>query len=336
MTDPITIEFSGGSLVGPAPDHEVDVENKRIRWRQSDGSWGEWLTAPAGPSGPKPTILPGTVSTLAPGSPATVTVTGDAPDFMLHFGIPQGATGLTGPAGTFGMMKAPPALAYVNATTITIAAGTCRDELDAVTLVNPAPFNIALAGGPASAHRHVLFGYNGSGNPAAVFSTTNALPAGWQAYRRIGSIRTDASGNILQFVQSGDRFILAAPVLDANYVNTAPTSATLISLTVPLDVAATALLSVQNYRSGGSPAVDVWCPLVASDRTVANPGGNPTPGTSSVAGAIATNGTTTAAVVVGADVDTNLAGQVYIKALGATASLGLWTRGWIDRRGRDK
>ena len=50
-------------------------------------------TGPAGEDGVTPTFTIGTVTTGAPGTEASVTITGTAPDYVLNFVIPQGPTG---------------------------------------------------------------------------------------------------------------------------------------------------------------------------------------------------------------------------------------------------
>lgn len=64
-------------------------------------------TGATGPAGPANTLTIGTVTTLTPGSSATATVSGTAPNQTLDLGIPQGATGATGGATTAvtGMVK---------------------------------------------------------------------------------------------------------------------------------------------------------------------------------------------------------------------------------------
>ena len=55
-----------------------------------------WDTGPIGPTGPTgaiPTLTIGTVTTGAPGTDASATITGTAPDFVLNLTIPQGPTG---------------------------------------------------------------------------------------------------------------------------------------------------------------------------------------------------------------------------------------------------
>src|SRR3990167_8832624 len=67
-----------------------------------------------------------------------------------------------------------------------------------------------------------------------MFTTTAnraTLPAGYDSQRRIGWIRNDGAGNILQFTQVNDNFTLTTPVNDIS--NTATASATTQTLTAP-------------------------------------------------------------------------------------------------------
>ena len=50
-------------------------------------------TGPAGTNGETPTLTIGTVNTGAPGSQASATITGAAPNYTLNLTIPQGPTG---------------------------------------------------------------------------------------------------------------------------------------------------------------------------------------------------------------------------------------------------
>ena len=55
-----------------------------------------WTTGPAGADGvdgETPTLTIGTVTTGDPGTEATATITGTAPNFVLNLTIPQGPTG---------------------------------------------------------------------------------------------------------------------------------------------------------------------------------------------------------------------------------------------------
>lgn len=61
---------------------------------------GAGPTGPAGPAGPSAALTVGTVTTLATGVPATATITGSSPNQVLNLGLPMGATGPSGNAGS--------------------------------------------------------------------------------------------------------------------------------------------------------------------------------------------------------------------------------------------
>ena len=50
-------------------------------------------TGPIGPTGETPDLTIGTITTGAPGTEASATITGTAPNFILNLTIPQGPTG---------------------------------------------------------------------------------------------------------------------------------------------------------------------------------------------------------------------------------------------------
>ena len=59
-------------------------------------------TGPTGPSGDTPTLEIGTVTTGEPGTQATASITGTAPNYILNLTIPQGPTGPQGLQGEVG------------------------------------------------------------------------------------------------------------------------------------------------------------------------------------------------------------------------------------------
>ena len=62
------------------------------------------VQGPQGPLGPSNTLTIGTVTTLPSGESATVTISGEAPNQVLNFGLPRGDTGAgsVGPQGPQG------------------------------------------------------------------------------------------------------------------------------------------------------------------------------------------------------------------------------------------
>lgn len=95
-------------------------------------------------------------------------------------------------------------------------------------------------------------------------ATTPTMPSGYTYKRRIGSIRTDASGNIMGFVQVKDNFYYKTPFLDVSVTNLG-TSATIYTIGAPAYT--TAIINSRiSHASGGqfvyvsSPSVDDLAP----------------------------------------------------------------------------
>ena len=148
---------------------------------------------------------------------------------------------------------------------IAIAVGTARDSTDA--------FNFSLssvltkqidaswaagddAGGMAngvslspSGWYHVFLVDDGSGNTDAGFDTdisaTNLLATSGVGtfFRRIGSVLTDSSSNIIAFTQSGNLMIWTSPPLDIDDTSTGATAKT-SNLSVPPGVRTRATLNI--------------------------------------------------------------------------------------------
>ena len=153
--------------------------------------------------------------------------------------------------------------------------------------------------------------------------TSPTLPSGYTEKRRIGSIRTGDTGNILAFVQSGDEFFWGTPI--ANYNSGGSPTAQLLTVSTPFGIETTALLigssvntdNGQVYRYISSPLKPDVTPS-----TYYNVGS----GRSSLSMDIAFS----------LRVRTNLSSQVRERTAPVAAGmLRIYTEGWVDRRGRD-
>lgn len=218
---------------------------------------------------------------------------------------------------------------------IDIATGKCRDSSDTYNMVLGLVMTKRLdAGWVSGTNQGGLFsGAKASGTWYHTFlirkdadasidagfdtSVTAAnIPAGYTAYRRIGSIKTDNSGNILAFVQVANGFYWSAIVkdLDGAVTNTA----SLVTLSVPPGVnvwanlllagqtgATVALLVTSTYQADILPSVTY----------------NTTP-------AGHTGATTGNRAVVRALTDTSA--QVRIRGAAATQNGALYTHGWEE------
>src|SRR3990172_8930517 len=160
--------------------------------------------------------------------------------------------------------------------------------------------------------------------------TAANIPASYDQYRRIGSVRTDGSANILAFVQDGDLFQWSAPPLDINVSNPG-TAAVTRTLSVPTGVSVLALVNALAYddtSAGGTPVVYL------SDLAVTDEAASVSAGP---LGQTAGGGTTVSPnpgqILVRADTSAQIRSR--ISASGATHRLRIATTGWIDSRGKN-
>jgi hypothetical protein len=159
--------------------------------------------------------------------------------------------------------------------------------------------------------------------------TAPVMPLYYGKKRRLGSIKTDASGNILAFTQRGDRFLWGNAGYDggsgANGISipTAPTPITIAA--APAGVVTEVYLSAQLWNNAtANTAVEL-----------SSPDQQPIPATYFQNLVTLLNG------VAAGDfyIRTNTSGQIEIygnRVLTGTGNYGLWiiARGWIDNRGK--
>jgi hypothetical protein len=75
--------------------------------------------------------------------------------------------------------------------------------------------------------------------------TAANIPSGYTKYKRVGSIRTNGSGNILAFLQTEKYFALATSLLDITNASQTIASETLRTLTIPLGVKTIVIGNIQ-------------------------------------------------------------------------------------------
>lgn len=145
-------------------------------------------------------------------------------------------------------------------------------------------------------------------------------PDGWSAYRRIGCVKTSAGDNtVIPFLQVGDRYTWILSVSDV--INAAITTArTAITVSVPTDIQATALLRVSMTAAAAATFASLSSPAEADQA----------PGITYASLVVPSAGSPAAGVV---EVPTNAAAQIAVRA-SAAANLSIGTYGWIDTRGR--
>ena len=152
------------------------------------------------------------------------------------------------------------------------------------------------------------------------------MPSGYTSRRRIGSIRTNASSQVVNFSQNGDVFSWDVPVLDVNATNPG-TAAVTRTLTVPTGVIVSPVVAwVLNNQTTGNIAFVVTS-LAQADTA---------PTTSLCHFACVGSGASSRSNALIDAVPANTSGQVRtrLSASGASDLLIGTTFGWIDGRGK--
>jgi hypothetical protein len=176
-----------------------------------------------------------------------------------------------------------------------------------------------------------LIGKDGLTTIDAGFDTsltaTNLLSdaTGYSTYRRIGSVLTDGSSNILGFLQVGDRFLWDDPTDDVDNQSMSTANDTDYALSVPLGVRVVAIFNVAvNAFSDGSHAY------------FRTPDTNDEAPSTTVAPLSNTRASDTYMDGVGHQLEimTDTSSQIAGRGSDAVA-IDIATLGWLDRRGRD-
>lgn len=140
------------------------------------------------------------------------------------------------------------------------------------------------------------------------------------AFRRIGSVLTDGSANIIAFQQYGDDFLWLDPPLDFNASVT--TTAQTPTLSVPLDVNVLSKFNLLDAGSGNSVYVS---PPAVNDEA-------PSP----TAAPLGTQDGQASDIDVQGECWTDTSSQVRVRTdNGSGATIRIATLGWHDQRGKD-
>lgn len=153
------------------------------------------------------------------------------------------------------------------------------------------------------------------------------MPSGYTLYRYIGSVLTDGSSHIRSFVQKGQRFYWAATEFIDISLSSIPATPTLYTLTVPLGVEVTPILSVWVQQATSSAQVGIY---------LRSPSQNTTPVTNDFGNIyISPSGTAQNSTAISVDIQTvttNTSGQIYAWAPASYNVYGVraTNQGWID------
>jgi hypothetical protein len=205
--------------------------------------------------------------------------------------------------------------ASIGKTTGAWAVGTGNGGLDTGAIANNTWYHFHLIRRPDTGVVDVLI---------SLSVAAPTLPANYTQFRRIGSGRTNGSGQWVRFFQSGDQFLwdnLGA--LDQSGISS--TSAITVTLTVPTGVKVEAILNVQSSGGASQNQIIVSDPDVTdvAPSTSAWPLGN--------AGVDVNGGIGSRQVRM----TTNTSAQIRLRSTVSDASVRVAAIGWRDTRGRD-
>lgn len=193
-----------------------------------------------------------TATTLDAGSPATATVTASGPDtakiFTFTFGIPQGATGATGPQGPTGATGATGAQGPAGATGATGPTGATGATGAAAGFGTPTATATAL---PAGSEPTVTVTESGPDTAKVfdfAFGIPSATPATGDALYASGGTQTVTAGSIIPLTQTA---VTPGTTLSvtANSVNV-PAGTYLVGFGATGTSGANSTVSIQLYQNG--------------------------------------------------------------------------------------
>lgn len=148
------------------------------------------------------------------------------------------------------------------------------------------------------------------------------LPTNYTEFRRIGSMRTEASSQWLKFSQLGDDFIWNTAFVDRATSVVGSTAAQTLALSVPPGIQFDANISVLTAAGTDTEGRGLVTSLDKADESTS---------AALNVGFSGPNGTTS---ISGLSVRTNVSGQIRYRVASTLSSIQIITFGWRDPRGR--
>lgn len=198
-----------------------------------------------------------------------------------------------------------------------VAGGNVGGLATALTLAASTEYHVFVIRRTSDAHIDVYFDTS---------LTAANIPSGYDYYRRIGSVFTDASSNILGFDQWEDEFLLDDPTLDVDTTNPGASAVT-ATLSVPTGVEVRAIFNYFYYAPNAAKMI-YFSALTQNDEAPS--------GTAAPLGDDYTDAGTAEYRAGRREIRTNTSGQIRYRQSDTNAStiVRIATLGWIDRRGK--
>lgn len=223
-------------------------------------------------------------------------------------------------AGTARIMTLGSAITKVLAATW--AAGTGANGLDTGAVANTTWYHVHLIRKDSDGTLDLLY---------SLSPTSPTMPTGYTARRRLGSVRTDGSANILNFTQSGDQFLWDSAVVDVDAQNPG-TAAVTRALTVPTGLRVQALIIGASYGGTTASVTAFFSALDKANQGLQDVG---TASLTAMANVCASGGGARwgfSPMTIRTDTSAQIRSR--LQTSGASDRIGIITEGWIDPRGR--
>lgn len=222
------------------------------------------------------------------------------------FGIAAGEANDSTNAGTMFLNSA-----YTK-TTASWALGTGNGGLDTGAIANTTWYHAFLIQRVDTGVTDILF---------SLSPTSPTLPTNYTLFRRIGSMKTDASAHWLAFTQVGDEFVWAAQVTDLSSQNSNGVRSSVTLAGIPTGIVVMAHFRAGQINGASGNMITLFTSLVEND--VAAAGAN-------------ADLQLQANSAQAADFDrlTNTAAQIGFRTSSTNGTVSSSTYGWRDTRGR--
>lgn len=214
--------------------------------------------------------------------------------------------------------RTPMSLGAFSKTTAAWAVGTGNGGLDTGAVANNTWYHVFEIQRPDTGLTDALL---------SLSATAPTMPANYTKKRRIGSVRTDATPNIIGFTQDGDFFQWLASVLDVD-VATPGTAAVTRTLTVPTGVKVIARVNFTVISGGGASQTHF------SDLSVNDEAPSLTAAPLADMASDLTAGATVNTSHGPIHVLTNTSAQIRTRGVANFSNFRIATLGWFDRRGK--
>jgi hypothetical protein len=212
--------------------------------------------------------------------------------------------------------------ASISKTTSSWAVGTGNGSLDTGTIANTTWYHVFLIRRLDTGVVDVLI---------STSATAPTMPANYTWFRRIGSMRTNSSGQWSRFFQDGDRFEWETPFTSFGPVSNPGTAAVLRGLAVPTNVNVVAEIGAAVQLNAASAQAN--CSLYFSDPACADIASNVSTGAQIMVAKQASDNYSAGMVRCRTDTSGNV--RTRVNASDAQVAIYGTTLAWIDGRGKD-